>query len=109
MAAVEDSEPTPASPQWFAVIGTLPQSASEAMRGLASQVSQLDIRLQKAGLPAKDVYVYRTKISKSFALAAGRAKSQTDAQARVVMLRKAGFKDAFVQLDRGWIRDDSLR
>lgn len=105
MAAAEAVRPA-ASGRWFAVVGTLPQTSPDAVRSLAAQ---LNARLLGAGLPNNDVHVYRTQISKSFALTSGVDKSEADARARARMLRNAGFADAFAQPDRGWERADGLR
>ncbi|MBB3695265.1 hypothetical protein [Sphingomonas sp. BK580] len=105
VAAAEAGKPA-ASGRWFAVVGTLPQSAPQAVGALAEQ---LNTRLMGAGLPDSDVHVYRTRISKSFALTSGTDKSEEDARARASMLRRAGFSDAFAQPDRGWVRADDLR
>lgn len=105
VAAAEAARPA-ASGRWFAVVGTLPQSAPGAVGALARQ---LNARLTVAGLPANDVHVYRTRISNSFALTSGTDKSEDDARARARMLRGAGFTDAFAQPDRGWTRADDLR
>ncbi|SEN64868.1 hypothetical protein SAMN05192583_3250 [Sphingomonas gellani] len=105
VAAAEAARPA-ASGRWFAVVGTLPQSAPGAVGALARQ---LNARLQGAGLPDNDVHVYRTRISNSFALTSGTDKSEEDARARARMLRRAGFSDAFAQPDRGWSRADDLR
>ncbi|WP_298089950.1 hypothetical protein [uncultured Sphingomonas sp.] len=105
VAAAEAARPA-ASGRWFAVVGTLPQSAPGAVGALARQ---LNARLAGAGLPANDVHVYRTRISNSFALTSGTDKSEENARARARMLRRAGFSDAFAQPDRGWTRADDLR
>lgn len=105
VAAAEVARPS-SSGRWFAVVGTLPLSATpDSLRELAEQ---LNTRLETAGLPANDVHIYRTKISKSFAFTSGIDKSEADAQARARMLRRAGFTDAFAQPDRGWERSDEL-
>ncbi len=105
VAAAETGTP-PVSDRWFAVVGTLPQTAPDAVGALARQLNQW---LQRAGLPPNDVHVYRTRISNSFALTSGTDKSKNDAQNRAQMLRRAGFTDAFAQPDRGWIKADDLR
>lgn len=105
-AAAECAQPAGSSAPWYAVVGTLPQSAPDAVHGLATR---LNARLLGAGIPPTDVHVYRTQISKSFALTSGEGKSEADARARVRMLRQAGFSDAFAQVDRGWTKADEFR
>lgn len=105
LAAAESAKPA-VSTRWFAVVGTLPQTSPEAVSDLARQ---LNARLLVAGLPKNDVHVYRTKVSKSFALTSGLDKTKAEAQARARMLRNAGFTDAFAQPDREWARADELR
>lgn len=105
VAASEAARPA-ASGRWFAVVGTLPQSAPGAVGALARQ---LNARLRGAGLPRHDVHIYRTQISNSFALTSGTDKSEEDARSRARMLRRAGFTDAFAQPDRGWSPAEDLR
>jgi hypothetical protein len=105
LAASEAGVPSQLN-RWFAVVGTLPQSSSDAVHSLAEQ---LNSRLLGAGLPKNDVHVYRTQISKSFALTSGLDKTEAEARARARMLREAGFADAFAQPDRGWVKADELR
>lgn len=107
VAAAEAAQPADESALWFAVVGTVPETTDpNAVRSLVGQLNQ---RLIAAGLPANDAHVYRTKISKSFALTSGQGKTAQAARARVSMLQKAGFADAFAQRDREWRLADELR
>lgn len=106
VTAAESGKIAAVSATWFAVVGTLPQSYPNAVHELALQ---LNAKLMEAGLPDKDTHVYKTQVSKSFALTSGEGKSEADARVRVRMLRKAGFSDAFPQIDRGWVKADELR
>lgn len=107
VAAAEAAQPAAEAALWFAVVGTVPETTDPAAVKLL--VEQLNQRLVKAGLPADDAHVYRTKISRSFALTSGQGKTAQDARARVAMLQKAGFTDAFAQRDRDWTKVDDLR
>jgi len=106
LTASESRQAIESSARWFAVIASLPLNSGSAVHSLADQ---LNAKLMGAGLPPRDVHVYRTKISNSLALTSGTDKSQQEAQARVRMLKRAGFHDAFAQPDREWVRADNLR
>jgi len=106
LAASESAAPS-LGDRWYAVIASVPLSQPGAVHQLAADLNQ---RLQRAGLPADDVHVYRTRISNSFAITSGRDKSESEAKARVRMLRQSGqIPDAFAQPNRGWVPADEVR
>jgi hypothetical protein len=106
LAASESAGPA-SGDRWYAVVASVPLSQPGAVHQLAADLNQ---RLQKAGLPANDVHVYRTRVSNSFAITSGREKSEADAKARVRMLRQSGqVPDAFAQPNRGWAPADEAR
>jgi hypothetical protein len=106
LAASEAAAPA-TTEEWFAVVATVPIGQEEAVRALTAD---LNARLQRAGLPPRDVHVYRTRISNSYALTSGKAKTERLARERARMLRQAGaVPDAFPQPNRGWELRDDLR
>jgi len=99
LTAAESATP-PVGSKWYAVIATVPLSQRLA---LTSLIADLDMKLQKAGLPPNDVHVFRTQISNSYAITSGLAKKETDAKQRARMLQRSGMvPDAFAQPDRNW-------
>lgn len=101
LAASESGVPATAG-HWFAVVASIPLEQRDAVPAIARSLNE---RLRAGGMPA-DVQVFRTQISRSFAITSGPEKTEALARARVRALRQAGLvPDAFAQPDRGWVRE----
>jgi len=99
LAAIEAAGAAAPSKNWYAVVASVPinqpQVASALARSLNKQLA--------AATSTCDVYVFKTKISNSFAITSGPAKSEEDARRRVDVIRASGLvPDAFAQPDKGW-------
>ena len=99
LAASEAAAPVGHSSTWYAVAASVPLQRPEGVQELARSLNR---KLPTIGLPA-DIHIYETKVSGSYAITSGTGKSETDARARVRVLRQSGVvADAFAQPDRGW-------
>lgn len=99
LATTEAAGPVKDQAKWFAVVASVPMSQAE---GAVSLAKSLNRKMPGIGLQPS-VHIYETKISGSYALTSGSAKSEKDARARVRVLRQSGLvADAFAQPDRDW-------
>ena len=86
--------------RWFAVAGTVPVEDPAAARSLAAALST---RLKAAGVVAP-IAIYRTKLSRSFAITVGGPLDPSVAKAIANRVRSSGVvSDAFAQPDRDWL------
>lgn len=89
--------PTAAAGGWFAVVGSL-HSVSEA----EALIKKLKDNLPGT-LTSLELQIYKTDISKLYALTVGGETSKSEAVARAAAIREAGLiPDAFAQRNRGW-------
>lgn len=86
--------------RWFAVVGTVPDSQRAAANSLANRLATI---IPSTILKDRPIRIYRTKISKSFAITVGDAMSKDNAAELAAKLREiSDLHDAFAQPDRDW-------
>jgi len=98
-ATLESAEAPKANANWFAVIATVPLDSPEAALSLSRSLAA---RLSAANITSP-VQIYRTKLSRSFAVTVGGAMTQAEAVGLARQVRASGIvRDAFAQPDREW-------
>lgn len=98
-ATLESSETPRPDASWFAVVATVPLDSPDAARSLSSSLAS---RLAQAGVEIP-VRIYRTKLSRSYAVTVGGAMPQARAVTLARQVRASGVvRDAFAQPDREW-------
>lgn len=89
--------PTSATEGWFAVVGSV-RTIDEANRLVSRLGSQLP-----ASLVNQSLKVYKTEISKLYAVTVGGETSKSDALHIAKIVRESGLvSDAFAQRNKGW-------
>jgi len=102
----EATEPAPAKPAWFAVLASFPENQRDSA---INRARELAATLASQGATEHPIVVYKTQISRDYAVTVGGKLAKSEAIRLAARAREKGWAfDAFAQIDRNWSEEEKI-